>query len=184
MGLGGSATDRPCFESGAGTYSRGLRCHRWGLRWSRRYERADCAGVGGHAPGRARQQTPGEDHLEPDRIDTWPLQTASYVHPSQVGRQPRGPAVGRRDGVDRRRRRLYVHQQQGAGQCHDHLYWPVRDPQRTGRRLRGVYQQPAERGVPRLWRAAGSVCRRNADEQAGRSPGHQPGAAAPDQRSG
>ena len=88
--------------------------------------------------------------------------------------------VAEADGPPRRRR-LQLHDQQGAREPPPVRVRPVRDPPPGRRQLRRAHPRRARRRLPRLRRTAGRVRGRDPDEQAGRAPGHGPGRAAPAQ---
>jgi hypothetical protein len=163
----GTQRDRPRARPAPRTDRRALPGHRRRVRRARGYFGADRAGA-----GRVEDGPPGQDRLEPRGEHPRPPQAPPGDDPRQVGRHARRQDRRRTGGRHRRRRRLCLHQHQGAGQ-HAHVAArPLRDSQCGRDRAGGLHQQHAQRRVPRLWRPAGTLCRRDAGQQAGRSAGH------------
>ncbi len=137
-------------------------------------------GARARVPARAAHRPAGEDVLRPGGVLLRPRAPAPGVDDLRVRRRARrhprlrpGPHRARRRGVrlvDRR----------GRGQRRHPGPRPVPDPERDGRRLRRVHQQPAVRGDARVRLRADRVRLRGADGRAGRAgragPGRDPAA--------
>ena len=146
------------------TDRRALSGHRRRLWRARRYLGADCAGAGGLEDGPPRQ-----DRLEPRREHRRPSQAPS-----------RSPSVAKwgatRDG------KIVAAQVDMTSDGGAYAYTstkvlgnallaaarPLRNPQRGCHGTHRLHQQHAQRRLPRLWRPAGTLCRRDAGQQAGR----------------
>ena len=155
--------------------------HRRRLRRAGGHVAADRHGPGLVAPGRPGRAPSDPLPVEPRGVDRRPPQAPPRSGPRPVGSDRRRPAGGGRGHRPPRRRRLQLHDQQGAREPPPLRLGPLRDPAPGGRQLRGPDPRRARWRVPRLRCAPGRLRGRDPDEQAGRAPGHGPGRAAPAQ---
>ncbi|MBV6467023.1 MAG: hypothetical protein PGMFKBFP_02355 [Anaerolineales bacterium] len=177
MGARGRGSDRPQPRPAGRAGARHLPRHRRRVRRTRGHLRPDRAGAGGVEIEQTRPH-----HLDAARVHHRSRQAAPDLHKSEMGRDQRREAGGRGDRNGRRRRRIYVHQQQGAGEFRHHLHGTLLHPQSQSGRVRRLHQQRAGRGLPRVRRAAGLVYGRTANGQTRRKTRHGPGGVPPEER--